>query len=104
MTRGKIINSILERNLFVICSSAFWRQKCENLRNISLTFFKFQSIPAYSVSGQSRTRGTNRQFHCTGVIIYNKLDNYFFVSADRQTFLGFKMTANLRDTSPLGGM
>ena len=36
----------------VICSSAFWKQKCENLKNISLTFFKFQSTPAYSVSGQ----------------------------------------------------
>ena len=35
------------------------------------------------------------------MIIYNKLDNYFFVSADRLTFLGFEMTANLRDTSPL---
>ena len=35
------------------------------------------------------------------VIIYNKLDNYFFVSADRQTFLGFEMTANLSDTSSL---
>ena len=42
-----------------------------------------------------------RKFHCAGVIIYNKLDNYIFVSADRQTFLGFEMTANLRDTSPL---
>ena len=36
----------------VICSSAFWKQKCENLKNISLTFFKYQSIPANSVSGQ----------------------------------------------------
>ena len=35
------------------------------------------------------------------MIIYNKLDNYFVVSADRQTVLGFEMTANLRDTSPL---
>ena len=34
------------------------------------------------------------------MITYNKLDNYFVVSADRQTFLGFEMTANLRDTSP----
>ena len=32
--------------------------------------------------------------------MYNKLDNYFVVSADRQTFFGFEMTANLRDTSP----
>ena len=36
----------------VICSSAFWKQKCENLKNVSLTFFKFQSILAHSVSGQ----------------------------------------------------
>ena len=35
------------------------------------------------------------------MIIYNKLNNYFFVSANRQTFLGFEMMANLRDTSPL---
>ena len=35
------------------------------------------------------------------MIIYNKLDNYFVVSADRQSFLGFEMTGNLRETSPL---
>ena len=35
------------------------------------------------------------------MIIYNKLDNYFIVSADRQKILGFEMSANLRDTSPL---
>ena len=34
-------------------------------------------------------------------MIFNKLDNYFVVSADRQVFLGLEMTANLRDTSPL---
>ena len=34
-------------------------------------------------------------------MVYNKLDSYFVVFADRQTFLGFEMTANLRDTSPL---
>ena len=66
----------------MICSSAFWKQKWENLKNISLTFFKFQSIH-------------------TGVIVDNELDNYFVVSADRQTFLGFEMTANLCDTSLL---
>ena len=51
----------------------------------------------------SLVRGTNPQFYCTGVIkiIYNKLDDYFFVSADRQTFLGFEMTANLHNTSTL---
>ena len=49
----------------------------------------------------SLARGTNRQFYRTGVIIFNKLDNYFVVSANSQTFLGFEMTANFRDTSPL---
>ena len=34
------------------------------------------------------------------MIIFNKLDNYFVVSANSQTFLGFEMTANFRDTSP----
>ena len=38
------LNSSKEQ--LVICSSAFWKQKCENLKNISLTFFKFQSIPS----------------------------------------------------------
>ena len=37
------------------------------------------------------------------MIIYNKIVYYLFVSADRQTFLGFEMTGNLRDTSPLIG-
>ena len=35
------------------------------------------------------------------MIIYNKLDNYFIVSAERQKILVFEMTATLRDTSPL---
>ena len=67
------------------------------MKNISLTFFKFQSIPAYSVSGQ-RHKSTVL-LHWGGN--YNKVDNYFVVSADRQTFLGFEMTANLHDASPL---
>ena len=54
-----------------------------------------------SICCLSLARGTNRQFDCTGVIVYNKIDNYFLVSADRQTLLGFEMTANLRDTRPL---
>ena len=82
----------------MICSSAFWKQKCENLKNISLTFFN-----PYRAT-LSLARGTNRQFYYTGMVIYNKLDNYFVVSADRQTFLGFEMTANLRDTSPLNNV
>ena len=49
----------------------------------------------------SLARVTNRQFYCIGVIIDNKLDNYFFVSVVRQTFLGVEMTSNFRDTSPL---
>ena len=85
----------------MICSSAFWKQKCDNLKNISLPFFKFQSIPRPTLS---LARGTNRQFYCTGVIVYNKLDKYFLVSANRQTFLGFEMAANLRDTSPLSAI
>ena len=35
-------------------------------------------------------------------MIYNKTRQLFYVSADRQTFFGFEMTANLRDTSPVG--
>ena len=49
----------------------------------------------------SLVRGTNRQFYCTGVIIYNKTRKFFFVSADRQTFWGFEMISNSLDTSPL---
>ena len=37
------------------------------------------------------------------MIIYNKRDNYFVVSADRQTFLAFEMTVHLRDAHPLKG-
>ena len=33
--------------------------------------------------------------------MFNKLDNYFAVSANSQRFLGFEMTANFRDTFPL---
>ena len=74
----------------MICSNAFWKQTCENLKNISLTFFKFNPYrPTLSLAG-----GTIGQFYCTGVIICNKLDNYFVVSSDRQTFLGFEMTTN----------
>ena len=84
----------------MFCSSAFWKQKWENLKKIALHFSSFNPCrPTLSLA-----RGTNRQFYCTGVIIYNKLDNCFVVSADRQTFLGFEMTANLRGTSPLCDM
>ena len=79
----------------MICSSPFWKQKCGNLKNISLTFFNLYQ-PTLSLA-----RGTNRQFYCIGVIIYNKRDKYFVVSADRQTFLGFEMTVHLHDASPL---
>ena len=73
----------------MICSSTFWK-------NVRLCFSSFNPYrPTLRLA-----RGTNRQFYCTGVIVYNKLDNYFFVSADRETFLGFEMAANLHDTSP----
>ena len=89
----------------MICSSAFWKQKCENLKDDSLTFFKFQSISTYSfqTTNPFRTyyRGNNRQFYCTGVIICNRTRQLWFVSVDRQTFLGFEMTSNSQDTSPL---
>ena len=95
----------------MICSSAFWKQKCENLKKVSPTFFKFQSIPTYSVSGQRHSLrasfpggGGGGQFYCTGVIIYNKTRQFFFVSVHRQTFLGFeisfgKLTANTDNTA-----
>ena len=35
------------------------------------------------------------------IIKFIKLDNYFFVPVVRQTFLGFEMTSNFRDTSSL---
>ena len=42
---GKEINSILERNNSWSVLAHFGKQKCVNLKNISLTFFKFRSIP-----------------------------------------------------------
>ena len=35
------------------------------------------------------------------MIIYNKTRQFFFVSLVRQTFLGFEMKSDFRDTSPL---
>ena len=46
-------------------------------------------------------RGTNQQFYRTGVIIYDKTRQLAFASVDRQTFSGFEVTSNLRDTSRL---
>ena len=37
------------------------------------------------------------------MIIYNKTRQLFFVSVVRQTFLGFEITSNFRDTPPLIG-
>ena len=70
----------------MICSNAFWEQKCENLKNITNIF----QVSIHNRTILSLARDTNRQFYCTGVIIYNKLDNYFVVSADRLTFLVLK--------------
>ena len=39
----------------VICSSAFWEQKCENLRKVSLTFLSLH--PFWPI--QSLARGAN---------------------------------------------
>ena len=82
----------------MVCSSTFWKQKCENLKTISLTVFKLQSAfrPTLSLA-----RGSNRQFYCTGAIIYKARQFICFVSVERQTFLAFEMTSNSRDTSPL---
>ena len=80
----------------MICSSAFWKQKCENLKNISLTFFKSQSILTYSVSGQRHKSTVLLHW----VIIYDKTRQlvFLFVSVDKQTLIfGFEMC----DTSPL---
>ena len=81
----------------MICSSAFWKQKCENLKNVSLTFFKFKSICLWP-------EALIDSFIALGEKFITKLDNYIFVSVDRQTFLGFEMTSNSRDTSPLRGL
>ena len=80
----------------MICPSTFWKQKCKNMKNVSLTFFFSSSNPFRPTL--SLARGTNRQFYCTEVIICNKT-KHFLVSVDRQTFLGFEMTSNSRDTS-----
>ena len=60
------------------------------------------SIRHYRPTLSQLARDTNRQFYGTGMIIYIKPDNYFFVSICRQTnIFGFETTANLRDTSSL---
>ena len=47
----KISEQRKEKDQLVICPSAFSKQKCTNLNNVSLTFFKFQSIfPTLSVA------------------------------------------------------
>ena len=95
----------------MICSSAFWKQKYKNnLKNVSLTFFKFKSIPIHTVSNERHfnaflciLRHFNRQFYCTVVIIYDKtsVTVFFFVSVDKQRFWGLEVTSPSRDTSPL---
>ena len=63
-----------------------------NIFNLSFNPFR----PTLSLA-----RGTNRQFYCTGVIIYYKTRQLCFVSVFRQAFLGFEIASNFRDTSPL---
>ena len=38
--------------VLMTCFSAFWKWKFENLKTVSLTFFKLQSILSQSICGQ----------------------------------------------------
>ena len=49
----------------------------------------------------SLARGTNRQFYCTGVMIFNKTRQFFLFLLTDKHFLGSEMTSNSCDTSPL---
>ena len=95
------INEKTLKNAMVGISRGIWWSNRETRRFDEKLGDSQQNQESWQVSTLSLARGTNQQFYCTAVIIYNKLDNYFIVSANRQTFLGFEMTANLHDTSPL---
>ena len=80
------INSILERN--ISWSVVAQKQKCENLKNVSLIFFKFQSIPTYYVPS---LRADVSSFRCcTRIRVTNNM--------------GFKKTPNSLDISALTGL
>ena len=45
----KEINQLLKEEQIMVCSSPFWKQKCENLKKIRLTFFKLQFFEIQSI-------------------------------------------------------
>ena len=64
-----------ERNQLVLCSE----------KTLALHFSSFNPHwPTLSLA-----RGTNRQFYCTGVIIYNKTRQYFFCFCSQTNISGF---------------
>ena len=65
----------------MVCSSPFWKQKCDNLKKIRLIFFKCNLLR----SNQFMTRDTHQQFWYTGVVLITKLDHYFTVSVIPKT-------------------
>ena len=82
----KDITSILERH---------------NSRTLKMLAQHFLTFTPFRLT-LSLVRGTNRQFYCTEVIIYNKTRQFiFFVFFDRKTILGFEMTSNPRDQPSL---
>ena len=85
----KEIHHVLKEEKVMVCSSPFWEQNSENfsnnLKKIRLTFFKFNSLR----SNHFMTRDNYQQFLYTGVVIITKLDHYFPVSVNPNTFLGF---------------
>ena len=43
------INQLMKKEQIMACSRLFWKQKCENLKKIRLTFFKLQFIEIQSI-------------------------------------------------------
>ena len=80
------IHQALKEKQFMVCSSPFSKQKCENLKKIRLIVFKCNSLR----SNQFMTGDTNQQFWYTGVVLITKLDHYFLVSVSPKTLLGFR--------------
>ena len=88
--KEKEINQVLKEDQVMVCSSPFWKQKCENLKKIRLIFFKFNSLR----SNQFMTRDIYQQFWYTGVVLTAKLDHYFMVDVNPKTFLAFWNNTN----------